>query len=235
MGWSIAIATGLYGISFGALAVASGLSILQAQALSLLLFSGGSQFGFIGIIGAGGAPALALSTSTLLGIRNGVYGVQMNALLHPRGPLRFLAAHVTIDESTAVGSMQTDPAEQRVGFWTTGLGIFLTWNLMTLVGAIFGNALGDPKSFGLDGAAVAGFAGLLWPRLSAREPIAIAVACAAVTLIATPFVPSGIPIILAAVVALVVGLRSSASDSAAGGHDLGEVDDLGQRIRREGH
>lgn len=205
VGLSIAVATGLYGVSFGALSVASGLDLLQTMALSLLLFSGGSQFAFIGVVGGGGTGAAAMSASSLLGIRNAVYGMQMNALLRPRGLRRFTAAQVTIDESTATATGQSEPQEQARGFWVAGLGIYVLWNVFTLVGALLGNALGDPAQWGLDGAAVAAFLGLLWPRLKAREPAAIAVVCALVTLLAVPFVPPGVPILVAAAVAALLG------------------------------
>ena len=205
IGVSIAIATGLYGISFGALAVASGFSVAQTVALSLLMFTGGSQFAFIGVIGAGGAGAAAFGAATLLGIRNAVYGAQINRMLRPRGWLRPLAAQVTIDESAATAASQSDPQEQRRGFWVAGLGVYLCWNVFTLLGALLGDALGDPRQWGLDGAAVAAFLGLLWPRLRSREPVAIAVICALVTVLALPWVPPGVPILLAAAVAAVWG------------------------------
>ncbi len=205
VGLSISIATGLYGVSFGALSVTSGLDFWQTMALSLLLFSGGSQFAFIGVVGGGGSGLAAMSAATLLGMRNGIYGMQMNALLRPKGWHRFAAAQVTIDESTATSTGQSDPDEQRRGFWAAGLGIYVLWNLFTAVGALAGSSLGDPKQWGLDGAAVAAFLALLWPRLKGREPVAIAVVCALATVLAAPFVPAGVPILVAAVVAAAVG------------------------------
>lgn len=200
-GVSIAVAVGLYGPSFGALATTAGLSTPQAVALSALMFTGGSQFAFIGVLAGGGAPPAALGAAGLLGIRNGVYGMQINALLRPSGRLKPLAAHLTIDESTAVALGQDGPTERRRGFWTAGLGVFALWTAMTFVGAVAGAALGDPARWGLDGAAVAAFLGLLWPRLSAREPIAIAVAGALVTAVTVGWLPAGVPILVAAVVA----------------------------------
>lgn len=216
IGASIAVATGLYGVSFGALSVASGLDFWQTMALSLLLFSGGSQFAFIGVIAGGGSGVAAMSASALLGIRNGVYGMQLNALLRPTGWRRLVAAHVTIDESTATATGQVDTEESRRGFWVAGLGIFLFWNLMTAVGAILGDAMGDPKQWGLDGAAVAAFLALLWPRIKGLQPAAIAVVCAVVTLLAVPLVPPGVPILVAAVVAGLIGWFRPAPDL---GHD----------------
>jgi len=205
IGLSIALATGLYGISFGALAVASGFTVLQTALLSLLMFTGGSQFAFIGVVGAGGTGAAAFGASSLLGVRNAVYGAQINRLLRPRRWWRPLAAQLTIDESAATAASQQDPAEQRRGFWVAGLGVYLLWNLFTLVGALLGDAMGDPRRWGLDGAAVAAFLGLLWPRLRSREPVAIAVACALVTVLALPWLPPGVPILLAAAVAAIWG------------------------------
>lgn len=206
MGLSISIAVGLYGISFGALAVASGLTVLQACALSALMFTGGSQFAFIGVLGGGGTLPAAVTAASLLGVRNAVYAVQLNAQLRPPRWLRPMQALVTIDESMATASAQDDTDEQRRGFWTAGLGVWVLWNAFTLVGALAGEALGDPRAWGLDGAAVAAFLGLLWPRLRARDPVAVAVAAAFVTLLAVPFVPPGIPVVLAAVVSAGIAL-----------------------------
>lgn len=205
MGLSISVATGLYGISFGALAVAAGLSVWQAMALSALMFTGGSQFAFIGVIAGGGAGGAAVGAATLLGVRNAVYGMQMNRLLQPAGWRKGLAAQLTIDESAATASGQLDAAEQQRGFWTAGIGVFVLWNAFTLLGAWLGDALGDPRQWGLDGAAVAAFLGLLWPRLQQREPVALAVTCGLVTALAVPVLPPGLPILLAAAVGAIWG------------------------------
>lgn len=207
MGLSIGFATGLYGISFGALAVTSGLRPWQAIALSVLMFTGGSQFAFIGVLAGGGTPIAAAGAASLLGIRNGVYSMQLNALLKPRGWLTLPMAQVTIDESTATAVGQSEVAESRRGFWTAGLGVFVMWNLCTAIGAFAGDALGDPKKWGLDGAAVAAFTALLWPHLKRREAVSIAVLCAVVTAFAVPFLPPGIPILVAALVAAAIGWR----------------------------
>lgn len=223
MGLSISVATGLYGISFGALSVAAGLNIWQTMALSALMFTGGSQFAFIGVIAGGGAGSAAVGAASLLGVRNAIYGMQMSRMIGPRGAWRWLAAHWTIDESTATASAQSDAAEQRLGFWVAGAGVFLLWNLFTLLGALIGDALGDTRRFGLDGAAVAAFLGLLWPRLNAREPVALAVACGLVTAIAIPMVPAGVPILLAAAVGALWGVLrgtfNQAKPSALAGYE----------------
>lgn len=205
---SVGLATGLYGLSFGALAVANGLSTLQACVSSLLLFSGGSQFALVGVLGGGGSVWAAVTASSLLGIRNGLYALQLNALLRPTGWQRPAAAHVTIDESTAVGVVQRTDAARRLGFWLTGLTIYVGWNLMTLVGALAGSAVGDPRTYGLDAAAAAAFLALLWPRLRTLDSAVVALAGAAVAVALVPLVPVGLPIVAAGVAGLLLGLRA---------------------------
>ena len=202
--WAVGVATGLYGVSFGALAVAAGLSVWQTQALSLLMFTGGSQFAFIGIIGSGGlaaAPA-AVATAAFLGFRNGLYGLQTSRFLGARRLRRFAAAHLTIDESAAVSVVQLEPAGKRLGFWHTGLAVFLWWNVMTFAGALLGNALGDPRRYGLDAAAAAAFCALLWPRLRSRETVAVAAVALLLATVLAPHVPAGVPVLVAGLAAL---------------------------------
>ncbi len=205
MALSISLATGLYGLSFGALSVAAGLTVLQTVALSALMFTGGSQFAFIGVIGAGGAASAATAAASLLGIRNAVYGLQMTALLRPSGWRRLAQSHVTIDESVATAVAQETPDERKRGFWVAGIGVWTLWNLLTLLGALAGDAMGDPRTWGLDGAAVAAFLGLLWPRLKARQPLAVAAVSAVVTAAVVPVVPPGLPLVIAAGVAATLG------------------------------
>lgn len=193
----VGIATGAYGISFGALSVASGLDVWQTCALSLLMFTGGSQFAFIGVIGAGGAGAAAAGTALLLGARNSLYSLQLAPLLGFRGARRILGAQVTIDESVAVALAQPDPDARAAGFWAAGLGVFAFWNLATLGGALLGDVLGDPAQWGLDGAAAAAFVALLWPRLKHRQAQAIGVLAALVAVVTIPVAPPGIPILAA--------------------------------------
>ncbi len=204
---SVGLATSAYGVSFGALAVASGLDVWQTVVLSALLFSGGSQFALVGILGAGGSAAAAIATSSLLGVRNGLYALRMSRLLEVRGLRRLAAAQLTIDESTAVAIGQENRSAGRLGFWVTGVVVYLGWNLATLAGAVIGNALGDPRAYGFDAAAAAAFCALLWPRLRSREAVATAAVAAVLAAALVPATAPGIPVLVAAVAALVIGLR----------------------------
>lgn len=214
-GLAVGLATGTYGISCGALGVAAGLSVWQTMATSLLLFSGGSQFAFFGVVAAGGGPVAAVATSSLLGVRNMFYGLQLVQLMDVRGWRRLVGAHMTIDESTAVAISQETRRGQHIGFWVTGLAIFLVWNVMTFVGAVLGNAIGDPRTYGLDAAAAGAFVALLWPRLRGRDPLAVAALAVVLTVVVAPFAPPGVPVLVAATAALVVGLPARRSRERA--------------------
>jgi predicted branched-subunit amino acid permease len=207
MSLGVGIATGLYGISFGALAVAAGLEIWQAQLLSILMFSGGSQFAFIGVVASGGLASLpaAIASAWLLGIRNGFYALQMKPLLGVLGWKTPIAAQLNIDETTGVATAQSNLADTRKGFWLTGVSVFVFWNLLTFAGALLGESIGDPSAYGLDAAAAAAFLGLLWPRLRSLQPIAVAVAAGVIAVVLSPVLPAGLPILIAALSAVVVG------------------------------
>ena len=207
---SVALAVSAYGVSFGALAVASGLDVWQACVLSLLMFSGGSQFALIGLFATGGAAAgpAAIAAATLLGARNTLYAIRMSPIVGPGFLKRFAAGWITIDESTAVATAQTTPHAQRLGFWVTGVGILIGWNLTTLLGALLGDLMGDVRQYGLDAAAAAAFLGLLWPRLRQLQPVVVAIAAAVVATVLTPWLAPGLPILAAAVVAVVVGVTN---------------------------
>lgn len=219
-GLAVALATSAYGVSFGAVSVASGLDVWQTCVLSLLMFTGGSQFAFVGVIAAGGlaaAPA-AIASSVLLGVRNAAYAMRMAPVVGGGGWSKAAATQFTIDESTAVALAQTEPRARRTGFWVTGVAIWVGWNLSTLLGALLGDVLGDPRTYGLDAAAAAAFLALLWPRLRGRQPLAVAAGAAAVAALLTPWLMPGIPVIAAAGVAIAVGLfdRRPAAVSSEG-------------------
>lgn len=210
-GISVGIAVAAYGVSFGALAVAAGLDIFQTCILSLVLFSGGSQFAIIGIIASGGVAAgiPAVASSTFLGLRNGIYAMRVAPIV---GDVpwwkRIFAAQLTIDESTAVALAQEEKSAQRVGFWATGIAIYIGWNLATFAGALLGNLVGDVGQYGLDAVAAAAFVGLLWPRLQQLQATVVAVAAAVVATALIPFSAPGVPVLAAASVALIVGLTN---------------------------
>jgi predicted branched-subunit amino acid permease len=207
---AVGLAVAAYGVSFGALAVASGLDVWQTCVLSLFMFSGGSQFALIGVLASGGVAAgpAAITSAALLGVRNSLYSMRMAPIIGGPWWRKLLAAQWTIDESTAVSTAQPTLKGQRVGFWATGAIIYVGWNLTTFIGALLGDLVGDVRMYGLDAAAAAAFLGLLWPRLRARQPIAVAVGAAAVAAVLIPWLPPGLPVLAAALVAIIVGVTN---------------------------
>ena len=208
---AVAIPVGTYGAAFGAASVAAGFSILQTCLLSLLLFSGASQFAVVGVMGAGGSALSAIATGSLLGFRNGLYGLKMAPILKLRGLKKILAAQLTIDESTgvAIGQESRGVEASRYGFWATGIGVYVFWNLFTLLGAIGAQAIGDPSAWGLDAAVPAAFLGLVWPRLIDTKTRFVAIAAALLAVALTPIAPAGVPIIATVAIAVIFGWRRS--------------------------
>jgi predicted branched-subunit amino acid permease len=207
---SVSLTVGAYGVAFGAASVAAGFSVLQSCLFSLFTFTGASQFAAIGVVASGGPAASAIATAAMLGTRNALYGIQMAPLLRVRGLKRVASAHLTIDESTGVALSQVPRGAEavRVGFWVTGAGVFIFWNLFTLLGALGAKALGNPASWGLDAAVPAVFLGLVWPRLENTFLRVVAAASMVFAIVITPWLPAGLPIIATALVAIVLGWRA---------------------------
>ncbi|MEY4497452.1 MAG: hypothetical protein RLZZ364_757 [Actinomycetota bacterium] len=207
---SVSFTVGLYGIAFGAAGIAAGFSLLQTCLLSLLTFSGASQFAVVGVLGAGGSALSGIATASLLGIRNALYGLRMAPIMQIRGWRRVVGAQVTIDESTgvALGQSELGRDAMRQGFWLTGIGVYVFWNLFTLVGALGAQAIGDPAAWGLDAAVPAAFLGLVWPRLTNNFERALAISAMVLSLALTPFVAAGIPIISTALLAVAFGWKA---------------------------
>jgi 4-azaleucine resistance transporter AzlC len=205
----IGLATGAYGISFGAIAASSGFSILQTQVLSLLLFTGASQFAYVGVLGAGGSVLSGLATASLLGVRNGLYGMRIAQLTKPAGWQKLFFAQITIDESTALANKYDQSQDTaRWAFLAAGLSVYVFWNIATLTGALLATSVGDPKTFGLDAAIGAGFFALVAPRLNSRLNKLLALAAVLVALALTPLLTAGLPVLATALLAIVLAKRA---------------------------
>jgi 4-azaleucine resistance transporter AzlC len=211
----IGLYAGAFGASFGAVSVGSGLSVVQTMLLSLVMFTGASQFAFVGVIATGGSPFAAVAAALLLAVRNAFYGVTMSEILHPRQWGRLGTAHFVIDETTAMAVAQDSPRAQRYAFWATGAILCTLWQLGSLTGALVGSAV-DPAALGLDAAAPAVFLALLWPALKAAKARWVALAGAAVAIALIPIAPRGLPVVAAAGVALIAGLLPVRDRAAAG-------------------
>lgn len=195
-----ALAIGLsvtpFGVSFGAVSVATGLSMLQTSLLSLVLFSGASQFALVSILGAGGGLASALATTLLLGVRNALYGISVRGLLDVEGARRVVAADATIDETTAMALAEAQSGQAAYAFWMTALSIYVLWNVATVIGAAVGRSIGSLSAAGLDAAGPAAFVALLGARLRAPSMRVVALAGTAIALVLVPLMPAGSTVVV---------------------------------------
>jgi predicted branched-subunit amino acid permease len=205
----LGVAVGVFGTSFGVLSTTAGLSVAQTCVMSLVVFTGASQFAVVGILASGGSLASAFSSALLLAARNAAYGVALAPTLIRRGyghagrgrrrPGRGLvAAQLVIDETTAMATAQSTPAAREQAFWITGIAVFLCWNVSTAVGAVAGDAIGNPEAFGLDAAFPAGYVALAVPHLATRAGRVAAATGVAIALLLVPLTPAGVPIVAAA-------------------------------------
>jgi 4-azaleucine resistance transporter AzlC len=222
-GIAIGVASGAYGVSFGAIGVTSGLDVWQTCVMSLLVFTGASQFALVGVLGAGGSPLAGAASGLLLGSRNTLYALRLAPLLELRGVRRVAAAHLVIDESTAMSVTRETRTAARTGFFATGLSVFVLWNTATLIGALAGDRLGDPRAYGLDSAVGGAFLALLWPRLKEPRNRVVAVLGAALALALVPLTPAGVPVLAAAVVALGMGLATRRETDTTEFPDRGDL------------
>ncbi|MFD7629096.1 AzlC family ABC transporter permease [Streptomyces sp. NPDC059851] len=197
----VGVAVGLSGFAFGVTAAGSGLSALQAGALSLLVFTGASQFALVGALAAGGNPFTAAAGAFFLGTRNAFYGLRLSQLLALPRAVKPFAAHWVIDETAAVSLAQPDRRSARLGFTVTGLALFLLWNLTTVLGALGAEAIGDTAAWGLDAAGPAVFLALLAPMLKSTTERAVAALALVLGLGLLPFLPAGLPVLVAALAA----------------------------------
>jgi len=200
---------GLYGTAFGAASIAAGFSVLQTCLLSLLAFSGASQFAVVGVMGAGGTAIAGIATASLLGLRNMLYALRMAPLLRVSGFKKVIAAQVTIDESTGVALSQEKLGTEAMkqGFWLTGFGVYIFWNIFTLLGALGAKAMGNPSAWGLDAAVPAAFLGLVWPRLTNKLERALAVGALVLAVLLSPVLSAGLPIIATVILAVIFGWK----------------------------
>ncbi|WP_408909867.1 AzlC family ABC transporter permease [Streptomyces luteolus] len=200
----VGVAVGLSGFAFGVTSVGNGLSLLQTCALSLLVFTGASQFALVGALAGGGNPVTAAAGAFFLGVRNAFYGLRLSQLLQLPRFVRPLAAHWVIDETTAVTLAQPTRRARRIGFTVTGLTLYVLWNLTTLLGGLGAEAIGDTDAWGLDAAGPATFLALLAPMLRSTTERAVALLAVALGLMLLPVLPEGVPVLVAALAAPLV-------------------------------
>jgi hypothetical protein len=199
----IGIAVGAYGLSFGAAAVAAGLSTLQACALSLLMFTGASQFAAVGVLGAAGPRSRRWPRPCCWG--PGTRCTRCGSLRwsRPRGPRRLLAAQLTIDESTGMATACAARLRRHrvLGHRRHHLPAVEPDDPAGRAGR---RAAVRPGVLGLDAAVPAAFLALLWPQLRERRLVGVAVGGALLALAAVPLTPPGVPVLLAGLAVLPV-------------------------------
>ncbi|MFI5612982.1 AzlC family ABC transporter permease [Amycolatopsis sp. NPDC051903] len=213
----VCLADGLVGVSYGAIAVSSGFPLWAPMLLSLLVFAGASQFMLVGIIAGGGNPLAAVVAGLLVNARHLPFGFAVGDVFGSRWAARIAGSHVMIDESVAFALAQRDTDRRRAAYWGCGIGLFVCWNAGVVLGAFAGTAISDTAAFGLDAAFPAVLLALVLPALrdrASRLPVLVGVVIA---LVATPFLPAGLPVLLA-LAGVLIGVAAKEPKHLEGAH-----------------
>jgi 4-azaleucine resistance transporter AzlC len=208
----VCLADAIVGAAFGAITVSGGLPLWVPITMSLLVFAGGAQFVAVGVVLAGGGPVAAVTAGLVLNARLLPFGFAVADVLGGRRWTRLLGAHVLTDEVVAFVLRRDDRQGRRAVYWTCGLALFACWNLAVVLGALGGRGIADTGAFGLDAAFPAVLLALVLPSLADRGTRNAALLGAAVAVAATPFLPAGLPVLLA-LVGLVPAILSRATAS----------------------
>lgn len=195
----VCLADGIVGLSFGAIAVAGGLELWVPVAMSLFVFAGGAQFAALGVVLAGGSPAAGVMAGLVLNMRLLAFGFSVGDLLGKGWLGRLVGAHLITDETVAFAMVQDTREKKQAAFWISGVALFVIWNLSVLLGALAGTAIGDTNAIGLDAAFPTVLLALVLPALKDTNTRIVALIGAVVAVAATPFLPAGLPVLLALV------------------------------------
>jgi 4-azaleucine resistance transporter AzlC len=199
------------GLSFGAIAAAANIPLVKIVAMSVFIYAGGAQFLAVGIVSAGGGALAVILAGLLINARHLPFGLAIGDVIGDRLATKMVGSHVLTDESVAFALAQSSLLARRRAYWMTGLGLFCTWNVACVIGALTGSAIGDPATFGIDAAFPAGLLALVRPALREKPALRVAVGAAVVALVTTPFLPAGLPVLVALLgLALAVPVRRPA-------------------------
>lgn len=198
----LAVAVGIFGVSFGVLSRAAGMGRVAPVVMSLTTFAGSAQFAAVAVLGAGGSVVTAVVAALLLNSRYGPIGLSIAPSLHGRGAARFVQSQLVVDESWAIANLGGGrfDGQMLIG---AGLCIYGAWLAGTIAGVAGGDFIGDPANLGLDAAFPALFLALLAPQLANRRARAAALAGGAIALALVPLTRAGVPIVAASAAALV--------------------------------
>lgn len=204
---AVSVAVGFVGMSFGAIAVATGMPPWAVVGFSLVVFAGGSQFLAVALVAAGN-PIAAILGGLLLNARHLPYAMAIADVLAGGRTRRIVGTHLMIDETVAFALAQPDPPKRRAAYWLTGSLLFGCWQVGTVAGILIGSAVGDPTRYGLDAAFPAALLALLLPRLRERAGLRVGVIAAVVAVGSSFFVPPGLPVLLG-LIGLIAAGRST--------------------------
>lgn len=192
-----------FGAAYAVSARAAGLSPLETQLMSLIVFAGGAQFSAAGLFAAGASPFTLVATTFLINARHLLYGVSLGQVVPFRPRERLLAAHLLTDE--AYGVTFGSPERSARFFLGAGSSVLFVWNLSTLAGSLLSTLVPDPAALGVDFLFPLAFLALLVPLVKSWPALVVAIFAGVLALFASGFLNSGLVVLLAGVLGPLLG------------------------------
>jgi 4-azaleucine resistance transporter AzlC len=192
-----------FAIAYAVVARDAGLSLVETQALSLLVFAGSAQFTAVGLFATGTSAVAIVLTTFLLNVRHVLYGLALGRRVRIDGWRRPAAAFFLTDE--AFGVVASERAPTFPYLLGAEVSLFVTWNLSTLGGALIGGAIPDPEKLGLDLVFPLAFLALLVPLVRTRAELVVALVSGALAYVVAQASSGGVPIVVSGVVGSLLG------------------------------
>ena len=199
-----------FGMIYGILALAAGLTTGEAQAMSVIVFAGSAQFMLVQLIAVGTPALVIIVTGFIINLRHALYSASVAPQIKHLNPLwKTLLSYLLTDEAYAIAItryVKRDASPYKhFYFLGAGLALWSSWQVSTAVGVFLGAQI--PSSWSLDFTLALTFIAIVVPALKDRPSILAALSASVVAVIAAPL-PYKLNLIVAAIVGIAVGLWS---------------------------
>ena len=140
------------GLLWGTLAAGKGFTALEAMLTSMFVYAGASQFVVVDMWREPLPILLLVATTLVVNLRHFLMSASLSRHLgNISGGWRYALMYILTDESWAVTERRAQTHTIDLGYILgTFLPLWPTWFLCSFIGAVVGNALGDPAVYGLD-------------------------------------------------------------------------------------
>lgn len=191
------------GIAYGAAARGAGLTAVQIQLMSVVVFSAAAQVSVIALLHGGAATALVVATAMAVSAQFPLYGLTIERHLHLSWPRRLRAAFVLTDAAFGIAAAPGRISEAVL--LGAGVSMFAAWNAGTALGLLTEGALPNPAALGLDFLVPLTFLAVLVPAVRSRAGVLAVVVAGATALLLDRLGAGGAAVLAAGVAGSAAG------------------------------